>query len=155
MNIKIDKDVDALEFKIINPKGIEDWADDCDISEAVEIYINGREIVELLKEIETPFAINEGEMDLAGSYGHLTPTELYSELNEAEESALLCCAGCGLIGCWAVLVSVEMDENYVYWKEFRHNHRKWKYNISYKFDRIVYEDALQQLVVLDEQEKQN
>lgn len=59
MNIKIDKDVDTLNFKIINPKGKEDWADDCDISQAVEIYINGKEIVEILKEIETPFAKNE------------------------------------------------------------------------------------------------
>lgn len=143
--METNKDVDALEFRIINPKGIEAWADDCDICEAVEIYINGREIVELLKEIETPFAIDEGEIDLAGAYGHLTPAELYSELNDADESALLCCDSCGLIGCWSVLVSVEMDEKYVYWKEFEHNHRKWKYNISYKFDRKEYEDALKQL----------
>lgn len=155
MNKKIDKDVDVLNFKIINPKGKEDWADDCDISEAVEIYINGKEIVEILKEIETPFAKNENAIDIAGAYGHLTPRELYSELNDTKESALLCCDGCGFIGCWAVLVSVEMDEEYVYWKEFRHNHRKWEYNISYKYDRREYEDALEQLKVLDEQENQN
>ncbi|MBR4085899.1 MAG: hypothetical protein IKK33_16620 [Lachnospiraceae bacterium] len=147
---KTDKNVDVLEFKIINPKGIEDWADDCDIREVVEIYINGREIVELLKEIEMPWAIKEGEIDLAGTYGHLPPKELYSELNDTEESALLCCDGCGLVGCWSVFVNVEKDEKYVYWKDFRHNHREWKYNISYKFYRSEYEDMLKG--VLEHQE---
>ena len=146
----IKNDVDILKFKIIDPKGKEDWADDYDISEAVEIYINGREIIELLKEIETPFAMDEGHIDIAGAYGHLTPKELYSELTDAEESSLLCCDGCGFIGCWSVLVSVKMDDIYVYWNEFKHNHRDWKYNISYKFSRLEYENALKQLRVYQE-----
>jgi len=145
MKMKVDEDIDVLEFRIINPKGKEKWADDCDINEVVEIYINGREIVEFLKEIEKPFVINEGEIDLAGAYGHLTPDELYEELNDTEESALLCCDACGLSGCWSVLTTVEIDENYVCWKAFRHNHREWKYNLIYKFDRKEYEDSLKQL----------
>lgn len=145
MKKEIDNDVDILNFKIINPKGKEDWADDYDVSEVVEIYINGEEIVELLKEIEMPFAMNEGNIDIAGAYGHLTPKELYSELADTEESALLCCDGCGFIGCWAIFVNVEMDDSYVYWKGFRHNHRDWEYDISYKFSRIEYENAIKQL----------
>lgn len=137
-----DNDVDILNFEIINPKGIEDWADDCDVSEVVEIYINGREIIELLREIETPLAMGEGHIGIAGAYGHLTPKQLYSELTDLEECALLCCGDCGFIGCWSVLVNVEMDERYVYWKEFRNNHRDWEYNISYKFDRLEYENVL-------------
>ena len=148
----INNGVDILEFKIINPKGKEDWANDYDISEVVEIYINGREIIELLKEIETPFAMGEGHIDIAGAYGHLTPKELYSELTDSEESALLCCDGCGFISCWSVLVSVKKDDSYVYWKEFKHNHRHWKYNISYQFSRLEYENALKQLRASEEQE---
>lgn len=85
---------------------------------------------------------------MAGAYGHLTPSELYEELNDTEESALLCCDACGLIGCWSVLTTVEIDENYVCWKAFRHNHREWKYNLIYKFDRKEYEDSLKQLELL-------
>ena len=142
MEKKLDSDVDILKFEIINPKGKEDWADDYDASEAVEIYINGREIIELLKEIETPLAMDEGHIGIAGAYGHLTPKQLYSELNDIEESALLCCGDCGFIGCWSIFIRVEMDKGYVYWKEFRNNHRDWKYNVSYKFNRQEYENAL-------------
>lgn len=145
----MNNNVDVLEFKIFNPQGKENWADDSDVYEAVEIYINGKEIVELLKEIETPFAIDEGETDLAGAYGHLTPGELYSELKDVEESALLCCDGCGLSGCWSVLINIETDENYVYWKDFKHNHREWKYGIAYKFDRKTYEEILKELEISD------
>ena len=150
--MKKDNDVDILEFKIMNPKGKEDWADDYDISEAVEIYINKREMIELLKEIETPFASAEGHINIAGAYGHLTPGQLYSELTDSGECALLCCNDCGFIGCWSVMVNVERDDSYVYWKEFRHNHRDWKYNISYKFDRLEYESALKQLETSYEQD---
>ena len=60
MKMKADEDMDVLEFKIINPKGKEKWADDCDISEVVEIYINGSEIVEFIKELEIPLIIGIG-----------------------------------------------------------------------------------------------
>ena len=141
------KDSDHLEFKIINPYGIEDWVEDSSVKEVVEIYINGKEIIEILKEIEIPFANNEGHISIAGAYGHLTPNELYSELMDSEESALVCCGDCGLIGCWAVVINVEMDEDYVYWKEFRHNHRDWEYNISFKFHRTEYENVLKKIFV--------
>ena len=137
---------DMVEFKLFNPQGKEDWAEDFDANQAVEIYINGKEIIEILKEIETPYAMSEGHVDIAGAYGHLTPKQLYSELTDTDESALLCCDGCGFTGCWSVLVKVEEDDNYIYWKNFRHNHRDWKYDISYKFGRIEYENAVKQLV---------
>ena len=40
----MNNNVDVLEFKIFNPQGKENWADDSDVYEAVEIYINGKEV---------------------------------------------------------------------------------------------------------------
>lgn len=121
---------------------------------AVEIYINGREIVEILKEIETPYAMEEGHPKLAGAYGHNAAKTLYEDLREAmtegtycQENGveLLCCKECGESGCWSVRVSVRQDEEYIYWEQFQHNHRKWNYDISFQFTKKDYERAMQQL----------
>lgn len=141
-------------FKIINPKGKEAWAEFFDVSKAVEIYINDTKLVDILHEIEIPYATNEGKPSLAGSYGHLTPKELFDNLtnskapdeyNEEFGNEILCCGGCGDSGCWSVYVFISYDDYYVYWYKFRHNHRDWKYNISYKFDRKEYEKSLEDL----------
>lgn len=50
--MKVYEDIDVLEFRIINPKGKDKWADDCDINEVVEIYINGKEYEYSLKQLE-------------------------------------------------------------------------------------------------------
>lgn len=142
---------DKISFKVINPKGKEAWADDYDISEVVEIYINDTELVDILYEIERQYASEEGHPNLAGAYGHNTPKELVDNLLEASADChedgveLLCCSGCGFSGCWSILVYIKYDADYVHWYKFEHNHRNWKYNISYKFDRIEYEKALKEL----------
>ncbi len=138
---------DKLEFKLIDPVETgEAWALEYGSkSMGVEIYINGREIVSILKEIELPYATQEGKPHLAGDYGHNTPQHLYEMLTEAVEVELLCCGGCGDSGCWSVLVSVREEEDYVYWEHFEHNHRDWSYPLSYCFDRQEYEQALEVL----------
>ncbi len=148
---------DNIRFNIINPQGIEAWAGDCKISQVVEIYINDKEFIDILRELEGPYAAEEGHPSLAGAYGHLTPKELIANLagagnkNEAYEdegAELLCCSGCGFSGCWSIVVHIKQDSEYVYWYKFEHNHRNWEYNISYKFDRKEYEKALEEMKAL-------
>lgn len=137
---------DSLEFKIINPIGKEEWADDYKIDKVVEIYINGKELIEILKLIETPYSLKEGNMELAGAYGHITHGELYKSLTiDDEDVELLCCSDCGDSGCWSILIDIEDGDNYIFWKNFKHNHRDWKYDICYKFDKIEYVNSLKQL----------
>ena len=116
--------VDQLEFKLVKASEVnEDWMDDFDIEgNIVEIYINGQEIIPLLKKIEEPYAIEEGYPDLAGGYGHRLSEELHKELTEAfcegtyaykEGVELLCCSACGISGCWSVVVYVKQEEDFV------------------------------------------
>lgn len=148
--------IDQLEFKIVKASEIrEEWMDDFDYKGNItEIYINGQEIIPLLKTIEEPFAIEEGYPELAGGYGHRFTQELYGELIEAlcegtytnrEGVELLCCNDCGISGCWSIVVFIRQDKNYVYWYKFMHNHREWKYNLSYQFEKNAYMQALEQL----------
>ena len=150
---------DTLEFKIIDPKKKgESWAESGSFPEglrAVEIYINGQELVDIVREIEDPFAQKEGHPNIAGAYGHNTPKFLYKELSEAFDDnsysskygvPLLCCRDCGVWGCWDIDVMVRRDDEFVYWENFRQGHRKnWLYNLSYKFDRTEYEREIEKL----------
>lgn len=145
-------DIDKIEFKLIDAKAANEiWAEGYEEDFFVaQIYLNGKEIVPILKEIEQPFCNKEGTPEISGCYGHNLPEELYDSLSKAintnHEAALLCCDDCGFSGCWSVLVSVRQTEKYVYWENFRQNHRaNWRYNLSYKFDRDEYNKAMEQL----------
>ena len=151
---------DKLEFKLIDPvQNGEKWADDeifvrKDLR-AVEIYLNGHEIIDILKEIEMPFALDEGHPDIAGGYGHNEPKILYRDLSESLVEGtynqkygveLLCCGSCGFSGCWSAVAYVRRDDDFVYWENFKQNHREnWKYDLSYKFDRNEYEKQMEKL----------
>ena len=148
---------DKIEFKIADPAELgETWAEENDRNlKAVEIYINGREFVDILKECEKPFADSEGHPNLAGSYGHNVPKILYCALSEAVKEGtysnkygaeLLCCRDCGIPGCWSVLAMISEDDDFVYWKSFSHNHRKmWKYDLSFRFVKADYEKEMEKL----------
>ena len=134
---------DHLQFQRLDPKKDGDWI-------GVAIFLNGVELTEILRDLEAPYAIDEGHPDLAGDYGHQTPEELYQNLTAWEEEVpLLCCAGCGMSGCWSILVDIQRDDAFVYWTHFRQNHREhWDYDLSYQFPRSEYEAQLEQLRLL-------
>lgn len=138
---------DTLEFRLTDWLSEEDGELDQEKnSKVVQILLDGSDFIEMLKEIEKPFAEAEGKPHLAGDYGYVSPKHLYRELTKDTEGAeLLCCGGCGVSGCWSVLVVVKEDEEYVYWENFEQNHRDWIYNLSYKFAKAEYEQAMEQL----------
>ena len=162
--VEIPKPANVLDFVVFDPvEAGESWTD-CypghRRSKAVEIYIDGKKLLDRIREIEEPFAASEGMPDLAGDYGHLPPEWLYHDLKNAvrENGApdrhgveLYCCAGCGDPGCWSVCVNVKEDDRFVYWYDFFHNHRKWIYLLFYRFEKTAYEQALQKLIVADAQ----
>ena len=58
---------DNILFKKINPKGTEAWADEFETIDAVEIYINDAEIVDILRPMEVPYVIAENNENEAKS----------------------------------------------------------------------------------------
>lgn len=138
--------MDTLEFRVVPPDPeLEAWIEDCPgVQAVVEIRVNGREIVPVLREIETAY-----DPRIAGAYGHLTPGELYPELAGAlasgDAAALLCCDGCGFIGCWSVYVHVHEDGEAVCWDGFEHNHRDWAYPLAFRFEKQAYAEAMEVL----------
>ncbi|MGH3146336.1 MAG: hypothetical protein ACRDTR_11110 [Rubrobacter sp.] len=124
---------------------------------AVSIFVNGRDLTEIAREIELPSAAHEGKPDIAGSYVGLKPEAVFLPsrrlLGRPEERyadrygkiAVLGC-GCGVVGCWPLLVSIAVLEDEVFWNDFEQPHRgRWRYDAlgPFVFDRSQYLDELQ------------
>lgn len=98
------------------------------------IYVNGRSLVDIIREVERPFATREGHPNLAGQYvglpAHflLAPSRyLLGKLSDGpwcdpERIVLLQCE-CGEWGCWPLLARITLTVETVVWQSFRQPHR--------------------------------
>jgi hypothetical protein len=110
------------------------------------IKIDGRELIEIVKEVELQITSKTGETSLAGEYGHLplhqvkAPSNLliggdiplYLEEENGKRSILECTCGCE--GCWPLRAKITTDRDMIKWSEFEQPHRKnWIYPDSFEF----------------------
>jgi hypothetical protein len=104
-------------------------------TEEVAIFINGQDLVEILREYEMPFAQREGSMLIAGGYAGLPPKdalppsrhflgepswELY---RDGDRVSVLECT-CGVPGCWPFMGRITVEEDTVIWGDFEQPHRR-------------------------------
>jgi hypothetical protein len=128
------------------------------IVDAVEILINGRNLVDLTREVESPFAARDGQPHLAGSYVGLPPGAIFLPsrrlLGAPEDSwddwdgriSVLGC-GCGVVGCWPLQASITVHQDAVIWDDFEQPHRRrWRHDAlgPFVFDREQYETTLRE-----------
>ena len=124
--------------------------------EAVVVFVNDRDLTGIAREVELPFAARDGRPELAGDYVGLPPEAIFLPsqrlLGRPEERyddrrdkiAILGC-GCGVVGCWPLLVKITPREDTVLWSDFEQPHRKhWRLDGlgSFVFDRAQYTFAL-------------
>ena len=116
--------MDAIRFEVVEgldfPTGRVD---------ETRIFVNGLDLLDVVREIELPFAHRKGKPHLAGSYAGLPPEAVFSPsrrlLGEPEERyddrhgkiAVLGCT-CGFVGCWPLLVRIWADDDRVVWSCF-------------------------------------
>jgi hypothetical protein len=138
------------------------FVDEGDVEVGVRIWINGRELVDVVREVELPFATREGHPDLAGSYLYFGsmfvffPSRYFlgEPVNDWSDGPgriyVLSCT-CGFPQCWALSTRVDVGETGVRWSDFRQIHRgpaakagEWKYEKlgPFVFDRKLYEQEL-------------
>lgn len=123
--------------------------------EVVDVFINNRRLIDMVREVELPFARNEGNPEIAGGYLGLPPEAVFLPgrgfLDNPDEwygqegkSAVLGCE-CGEPGCWPFLVKIKLETDRVIWDGFEQPYRKkWKYDKlePFVFDREQYENQL-------------
>jgi hypothetical protein len=130
--------------------------------EVVEIVVDGRPLIDRVREHERPFAEREGHPDLAGAYMSIAAPSVCPPsrrlLGEPDKGrdwnspkvALLGCT-CGVTSCWPLLSTISVTPTTVTWSDFEQPHRRagsaavfWDYSGfgPFVFDRAQYEAAL-------------
>src|SRR5262249_2980377 len=123
----------------------------------VRLAVNGEDLIDLVRNVERPFAEADGQPSLAGSYrglpsgAALPPSEHllgnpHPDLTSGEKAYVLGCT-CGIAGCWPLLVRIQIHRDTVSWSDFEHGFRspRWRYEGlgPFTFDRAQYESALE------------
>jgi hypothetical protein len=99
----------------------------------VSLYVNERNLVDLVREVELPFASRAGKPDMAGRYVGLPARyavepsrhllgEPAGPYDYTDKVTLLQCA-CGEGGCWPLLATITVTTNRVIWEDFEQPHR--------------------------------
>ena len=141
--------VDTLQLKVVKELNIFE-----ETTEVVEIFVNGRNLRKIVRDIELPFATRERKPNLAGGYTGLPPEnvflpsrrflserEKYYDFNDSRGRIPVLGCGCGVVGCWPLLVEIVETEDQVIWGNFRQPHRgSWSYDSlePFVFDRAQY-----------------
>ncbi|MFS0861090.1 hypothetical protein [Fredinandcohnia sp. 179-A 10B2 NHS] len=124
--------------------------------ENVHLYINGENLIELIKRIELEY-----DASIAGDYQGLPPAFVFSpsnhffgkaqeELDYLEDKTVILLCECGIAGCWDFNVKIVFPDNTVTWSDFEQPHRgpksaggHWQYSSlgPFVFDRKQYESV--------------
>ena len=126
------------------------------------IYLNNKAFLEMVKEHEMPYAKKYNQESIAGDYMYALADELYKEFTdksyrlEEDKIVLLICGGCGVYGCWDLLVNIRETENTVIWENFHNPHRTkespggfWDYSDFgiFEFDKNNYYREIEKLKI--------
>lgn len=98
------------------------------------LTIDDRSLIEMVREVELPYAQVEGSLKLAGAYApfladtillpstHLlgTPEPIFAY--DGLRVSLLECE-CGCAGCWPLIARITLSESTVTWSDFEQVHR--------------------------------
>jgi hypothetical protein len=130
----------------------------------VNIFINGRNLIDMVREVELPFATAEGSACIAGAYMGLPKSVALSPsqqlLGRPEEgfqgkggrTCLLICSECGESICWPLQAKVIITDTEIIWTHFIQPYRAstdqksiWKYEEfgPFRFSKQQYLKALQ------------
>jgi hypothetical protein len=154
--------VNQVEFRVVDAfTSMQEFGGEPPEAE-VAILVDGRDLLDAVREVERPFARAEGDEARAGKYAGMPAAavapparHLLGEDEWAEEGrvALYRCA-CGSEACWPLMARIEVDGGTVTWSDFRQPHRgpgspagRWRHDAlgPFVFDRAQYDDALARL----------
>lgn len=137
-----------LEFKIakINSFGNNHYV--------THIYIDGKDLRKIVKEVELPFARKKGRPKLAGDYEGVDAEHYYGWQNLGEipnkKAHILSCT-CLEPGCYPLVVDIGQDGKNIIWTNFASN-QKWDYtSLEFTFEK---NDYLKKVASLEKQLEQ-
>lgn len=120
--------MDKIEFR----KTKIEYGVDGDKNDAVNIFVNGRNLLDDIHRYEKKFHI-------AGGHTPITTYKLYENLAEdhLKQSVPIYGCGCGIIDCCPVYISVKIDDKFVIWNNFKFGNVF--INDDNKFKRLIFD----------------
>lgn len=125
--------------------------------DAVKLYVDGKSLMSIIRDIELPAATQEGRPALAGSYSWLSRLRKTRDtLTEGApyRLAILECT-CGVPDCWPLLARISVGESEVLWSDFEQPYRRdtgdsgvaWSYaNLGpFVFSREEYDQEMRKI----------
>ena len=123
----------------------------CDATQTVRLFVNGRDLIELARDFEAPFA-----SELAGAYGLLPAADVLPPARHflgepdrmyagGDHRTMLLGCDCGEPGCWPLEARIAVTADTITWLDFSQPLRpEWSYRNfgPFVFDRGQYEGAL-------------
>ena len=153
--------MDILEFRVDSAEKLQEpWVldeyspDEIPNIRLVRIFINGQDLKEIVTDIEKPYMIESGCSTDDADYGLNTVEHMRSQFEELTVETsysskygieLFCCPDCGIGGCWSVMCHFRVENEVIYMERFHHNHRDWKYDLSYCFTKENFESEMKKL----------
>ena len=146
----------------LDPKNYVRWPDGGGGFQPIDIYIDGRFLVDIIREVETPFFAAEDSDTggfVAGGYLSLSrldsylpsrnllgePFQHYFDIEPDNihygKSILLGCT-CGITECWFLVAQITLTATTVQWSRIGQFHRNCEYDLEFVFDRQQYESQL-------------
>lgn len=117
---------------------------------SVDVLIDGRRLVDLVRAVELPQAVANGQPELAGSYAGLHPSE-WADLPEqwADGKAAVLGCSCGVTACWPLRVRITRTAATVTWRDFEQPNRHWSYTKlgPFRFEAAKYDRAVADLLL--------
>lgn len=119
----------------------------------VTVSINGKNLIDMLRDYEKPFTEKEDPSPKPGGYMPVLNTSFLTKsfISDDDDDLLLFrCSDCGEDGCWPMVVKVSGDEDSVVWSDFLQPHRDkssrnyWDYSHfgPFRFKIDAYSDQL-------------
>jgi hypothetical protein len=137
----------------------------------VVYFINGRDLISIVREVEIPLAHPDYIPSNVGAYMGLSTEETRKMRHillgntksgtwVGDRIPVLKCS-CGEIGCWPFLVHINADGDQVVWDSFMQPHRSehkppiWNYESlqPFHFDRRQYEAELNRILEASEDQE--
>ncbi len=122
-----------------------------------QIFINNRNLIEIIKEYEAQIVQDSDERSIIGKYDFLIKDELRANLEKIlkDGKAMVLGCDCGISACWPLLVTIEKrGGTIVVWKDFEQPYRrhdksgqKWDYSKlgPFKFVEKEYQKEIKKL----------
>jgi hypothetical protein len=145
--------VDTIRFEIGEREVPSDG-----LVDAVNIFVNDRNLVDVVREAELPFRAPEGRPRRVSGYVGLPPEDIFLpslrllgepvkhyDYDSTQGKIPVLGCGCGDVGCWPFWVRIKLRDDVVIWDGFQQPHRPaWRYDKMrpFVFDRTQYCSAL-------------